>query len=95
MTVAFTALLALVVRERVSEATGAILLWPALVVGAFSVLLWRWTGDLRLYFWVQSLPAFAVLLLFSLYSANTPVHIIGSLPWLCMRLLYCLNSPMR
>jgi len=58
MTLAFAAILALVVEERVGTKIGAILLWPALVTGLFSLLLWRWTGDLRLYFWVQfSLPS--------------------------------------
>ena len=70
MTLSFAALLALVVRERVSEVAGTILLWPALAVGVFSLLLWRWTGDLRLYLWVQFFPALAALLLFSLYPAK-------------------------
>jgi len=66
MTLAFAAILALVVQERVSERTGALLLWPALAIGLFSLLFWRWTGDLRLYFWVQFFPGLAVLLLFLL-----------------------------
>src|SRR6516164_7835861 len=52
MTLAFAAILSLVVQERVNAKTGAILLWPALAVGLFSLLFWRWTDDLRLYFWV-------------------------------------------
>ena len=70
MTVIFMALLALVVSERVSEAAGAVLLWPALAVGVFSLLLWRWTDDLRLYFWVQFFPGIAMILLFSMYPAK-------------------------
>jgi hypothetical protein len=70
MTFSFAALLALIVGERVSRPAGAVLLWPALTVGVFSLLLWRWTDDLRLYFWVQFFPAFAAILLFSLYSAK-------------------------
>src|SRR5271169_1538965 len=45
MTLAFAAILSLVVKERVNARAGAILLWPALAVGLFSLLLWRWTGD--------------------------------------------------
>src|SRR5215469_8177801 len=60
MTLSFVAILALVVEERVSARGGAILLWPGLVVGLFSLLLWRWTGDLRLCFWVQFFPALAI-----------------------------------
>jgi hypothetical protein len=70
MTLAFAAILALVVGERVNARVGAILLWPALVTGWFSLLLWRWTGDLRLYFWVQFFPGLAVILLFLLYPAK-------------------------
>ena len=70
MTLSFAALLALVVGERVSEVAGAILLWPALAIGAFSLLLWHWTDDLRLYFWAQFLPSFAAISLFSLYKAR-------------------------
>lgn len=70
MTFSFAALLALIVGERVGEAAGAFLLWPALVVGAFSLLLWHWTDDLRLYFWVQFFPVFAAIFLFSLYPAK-------------------------
>src|SRR5271163_2818247 len=67
MTLSFAAILALVVEERVNAWAGAILLWPALAIGVFSLLLWRSTGDLRLYFWVQFFPGLAVILLFVLY----------------------------
>ena len=61
MTLIFAALFALAIGERVSKAAGAVLLWPTLAVGVSSVLLWLWTDDLRLYFWRQFLPAFAVV----------------------------------
>src|SRR5262249_2106067 len=67
MTLSFAAILALVVEERVNARIGSILLWPALAIGLFSLLWWRWTGDLRLYFWVQFFPGLAVGLLFLLY----------------------------
>ena len=67
MTLAFVAILALTIEERVSARIGAILLWPLLAVGLFSLLLWRWTDDLRLYAWVQFFPFVAVVLLFLLY----------------------------
>jgi len=50
MTLSFAAIFALVVEERVSPRAGAILLWPALAIGLFSLLLWHRTDDLRLYF---------------------------------------------
>src|SRR5215471_14564944 len=86
MTLSFAALLALVVQERVSERAGAILLWPALAVGVFSLLLWRWTDDLRLYFWVQFFPALAVILLFALY----PPKYTGACYWIAAGALYAL-----
>jgi hypothetical protein len=86
MTLAFAALLSLVVRERVSEKTGAILLWPALATGLFSLLLWRWTGDLRLYFWVQFFPGLAVLLLFLL----CPPKYTGTIYWIFAGVFYAL-----
>jgi hypothetical protein len=61
-------------------------LWPALIVGVFSLLLWRWTDDLRLYFWVQFFPGFAVILLFLLY----PPKYTGTGYWIAAGLLYAL-----
>jgi hypothetical protein len=86
MTFAFAAILALVVEERLNARVGAILLWPALATGLFSLLLWRWTGDLRLYFWVQFFPGLAVILLFLLYRARYT----GMSYWINAGVLYAL-----
>jgi hypothetical protein len=86
MTLSFAAILALVVEERVSPQAGAILLWPALAIGVFSLLLWRWTDDLRLYFWVQFFPGLAVILLFLLY----PPRYTGTRYWIAAGVLYAL-----
>ena len=86
MTLSFAAILALVVEERVNARAGAILLWPALAIGLFSLLLWRWTDDLRLYFWVQFFPGLAVLLLFLLY----PPKYTGTHYWIAAGALYAL-----
>src|SRR5215469_12449743 len=86
MTLSFAAILAIVVGERVSETTGAILLWPALAIGVFSLLLWRWTDDLRLYFWVQFFPALAVVSLFFL----CPPKYTGTRYWIAAGVLYAL-----
>jgi hypothetical protein len=50
MTVAFTSLVAIFVIERVSEKGGAVLLFPAVVVGAASVAYWRYARLLRMAF---------------------------------------------
>ena len=86
MTLSFGAILALVVAERVSVRAGAILLWPALATGLFSLLLWRWTGDLRLYFWVQFFPGLAIVLLFLL----CPPKFTGTNYWIIAGVLYAL-----
>lgn len=86
MTLSFAAILALAVEERVNARAGAILLWPALAIGLFSLLLWRWTDDLRLYFWVQFFPGLAVLWLFLLY----PPKYTGTYYWITAAALYAL-----
>ena len=57
MAIGFMAILAITIEERVSASAGAVLLWPLIAIGVLSLLLWRWTGDLRLYVWVQFSPA--------------------------------------
>ena len=86
MTLSFAAILALAVEEHVNARGGAILLWPALALGLFSLLLWRWTDDLRLYFWVQFFPGLAVLLLFLLY----PPKYTATFYWIIAVALYAL-----
>ncbi len=86
MTLAFAAILALVVAERVNARAGAILLWPALAIGLFSVLLWLWTDDLRLYFWVEFFTGLALLVLFLLY----PPKYTGTYYWIIAAGLYVL-----
>jgi Ceramidase len=86
MTLAFSAILATAVEERVSETAGRILLWPLLAIGIFSLLLWRWTDDLRLYAWVQFFPALGLLLLFVLF----PSKHAGTFYWAIAAALYAL-----
>jgi len=67
MTIAFSALLVALVSEQVGERLERWLLGPALLAGLASLLWWRESGDLRLYFWVRLLPLVClpyVLLLF-------------------------------
>ena len=78
MTLCFMAILAIIVGERVNARFGAALLWPLLATGIFSLLLWRWTGDLRLYGWVQFFPVFVVPLLLLLF----PPRYTGTFYWI-------------
>jgi hypothetical protein len=67
MALTFMAILAVAIEERVNARAGAILLWPLLALAVLSLLFWRWTGDLRLYGWVQFFPCIALPLLFALF----------------------------
>ena len=65
MTVAFMALVAIVVAEHISLTWGRRLLWPLEAIGVLSVFYWHITelnghGDLRLYGLVQFLPMLLV-----------------------------------
>jgi len=83
---AFMAILANAVGERLNARAGAILLWPLLAIGVFSLLLWRWNGDLRLYGWVQFFPCLALPLMFLLL----PPKYTGTLYWIVAAALYAL-----
>jgi len=61
MTLAFMSLFAVVLAEFVDEGLGKAVFWPAVVLGALSVVYWAWSesaqrGDLRPYAIVQFLP---------------------------------------
>jgi hypothetical protein len=86
MTLCFMAILAVVIEERVSARLGAVLLWPLLATGLLSLLVWRWTGDLRLYGWVQFFPAVAVLLLLLM----RPPEYSGTFYWVVAGALYAI-----
>jgi hypothetical protein len=78
------AILAAVVEERVDARAGALLLRPLLAIGIFSLLLWRWTDDLRLYAWAQFFPFLALVL--QLY----PPKYTGASYWIVAAALYAL-----
>jgi hypothetical protein len=78
MAIAFSAVLAAAVEERIDAGTGRILLWPFIVLGVISMLVWRWTGDLRLYGWVQFFPIVALPVMFLLL----PPQYTGTSYWI-------------
>jgi hypothetical protein len=84
MAISFMAILAITIEERVDTRTGSLLLWPLIAIGVFSLLLWRWTGDLRLYVWVQFFPCLALPLMFLLL----PPKYSGTFYWLIAAALY-------
>ena len=67
MTIAFMAIVALLMEEFWSERVGRMLVFPLVALGLFSVWWWQASGDLRLYGVVQFVPMLmivAVLLVF-------------------------------
>ena len=84
MTLAFMALLASVIGERISGRAGTRLLWPLLLVGGLSALYWhvseqRGAGDLRSYGLVQFGTMVLVPLILLLFPAR---HTGASYYWL-------------
>ena len=86
MTLCFAAILAAVVEERVDARAGAMLLRPLLAIGIFSLLLWRWTDDLRLYAWAQFFPFLALILILQV----VPPKYSGASYWITAAALYAL-----
>jgi hypothetical protein len=68
MAIAFMAILANVVEERIDATVGKLLLWPLVLLGIVSLLWWMRTDDLRLYGWVQFFPCLVLPLIFWLFA---------------------------
>jgi hypothetical protein len=86
MTLCFAAILSAVVEERVDAQAGAMLLRPLVAIGIFSLLLWRWTDDLRLYAWAQFFPFVALVLILQFF----PPKFTGASYWVAAAALYAL-----
>lgn len=70
MTIAFMGLFAALLSEHVSEKRELALLVSALVIGVGSVILWKYTNDLRVYVWVQITPLLAIPYLLAAYPGR-------------------------
>jgi hypothetical protein len=86
MTLCFAAILAAVIDERVHARAGSIMLLPLLAVGVLSILLWRWTDDLRLYAWSQFFTFFAVVVILRCFEPRYT----GTGYWIGAVVLYAL-----
>jgi hypothetical protein len=91
MTLCFMAILAVIIGERIDARLGATLLWPLIATGVLSLLLWRSTGDLRLYFWVQFFPGLAMPLLILIF----PPKYSGTAYWILALALYALAKALE
>ena len=63
MTVAFMGLFVALLSEHMERNIESVLIAPALIVGVGSVLWWAYSGDLRVYVWVQFGPLLAIPIL--------------------------------
>jgi hypothetical protein len=70
MTVGFMGLFVALLSEHVNAKLESAMLVPALVVGAASVAWWHYTGDLRLYVWVQFMPLVALPLVIAMFPGR-------------------------
>lgn len=70
MTVGFMGLFVALLSEHVNPKLERVMLIPALVVGAASIAWWRYTGDLRLYVWVQFMPLVALMLVIAMFPGR-------------------------
>jgi hypothetical protein len=77
MSVAFMAILANVIEERIDERIGKLMLWPLVALGVVSLLVWMKFDDLRLYAWVQFFPCLVLPLVFWLF----PPKYTGTYLW--------------
>lgn len=60
MTIAFMGLFAALISEHLGARLELRLLICSLIVGVFSVFWWQYSGDLRVYVWVQGAPLLAI-----------------------------------
>jgi len=75
MTVAFMALFAALIEDRLSERMGRAMLWPLVVAGIATIAWWYWSelagrGDLRPYAIVQFLPMLLIPLMMLLFRGK-------------------------
>ena len=93
MTVAFVGLLAALVRERIDERWGRLLLWPLIVFGLWSVWYWTRTDDLRPYILAQYGPLLAVFLLLVLFPRPSKGIWLAGLGYALAKVAEALDGP--
>ena len=74
MTIAFMGLAGAVIADRLGTGLAKRALLPLLLAGVGSVIVWRFTGDLRLYGLIQFLPMAVLPLLCLLFPSQGGLH---------------------
>lgn len=70
MTVAFTALVSIVISEFIDDRLGRRLLYPLVILGIVSIAYWVMTEDLRLYALVQFYPILSIPVVLILFRSE-------------------------
>lgn len=60
MTLGFMSIFSIIISEFINHKAGKRLLFPLLFLGLLSILVWKFTRDLRLYILIQFFPTFAI-----------------------------------
>jgi hypothetical protein len=70
MTVAFMGLFTALLAEHLSEKIEGALLVTAVAIGIASVILWKYTDDLRVYIWVQFVPLLVIPFMIAVFPGR-------------------------
>lgn len=70
MTIAFMGLFVALLSEHLSDRNELAMLVAALAIGVGSVVLWKFTNDLRVYLWVQVTPLLVIPYLIAAYPSR-------------------------
>lgn len=73
MTIGFMGLVTGILSENINPQIERVLLAPALLLGIASVLIWKFTDDLRLYLWIQYISVLIIPLVLLLFK-NSDTH---------------------
>jgi len=76
MTIVFMALFSIIISEFINNKLGVILLFPLLILGVISILVWLHFNDLRLYALVQFFPVVAIPIILLFFKSKYNI-IIG------------------
>ncbi|HEV3029899.1 MAG TPA: alkaline phytoceramidase [Planctomycetota bacterium] len=96
MAIGFSALLGIMVLERVDPGLGRWAWIPIVLAGVGSLLYWRWQGDLRFYYLLQAwavLLAGVILALFKAPCTETGALVKGIGSYAVSKLLELLDAP--
>lgn len=93
MTMAFMGLMTALIRERVSERWGRLLLGPLVLFGLWSVWYWARTDDLRPYILAQYGPLLTVLLLLVLFPGPSLAYWMAGIGYAGAKVFELLDEP--